>query len=359
MIEIQSANGKFYQVDFDKGVCPCSGFKELGKCGHLRLARDLIRDKGRHFKWSILTSFEKEIMRGDQEKAILWARAYAKITGDTHAPDEHCRDLIFRYTRNLDLFEKSLKPLETGELVSLLVRSKKIWEIGHYYNFPRHMLTAFWQFKTVPMDGEERSPARTLRDYVAIVNDPVQAYVIFFFVIENGLEKILFRHLFDKAYDEENHFLMKYLELGLQNPLVALDLAVNNYSIDANEYQEKKEVKVNYIPRFENYINDITNIDMQKKLIEIWSKIKFEKPIPQSYKVDPRWSCSFMGQVWRFRCYEQFHGFNRGSFEVPWESVQINESVGEKVVELDKHLFPKFYSRLKPSASKASNNPVK
>ena len=97
-VQAVEAGDGFVEVDVEEGKCGCG----QRKCIHRDIATDVVRDKGRRWRWLILSAFHKELRRGDVPAACHWASWMAHCDGAA-APLEYMRKIWSEETADLDL----------------------------------------------------------------------------------------------------------------------------------------------------------------------------------------------------------------------------------------------------------------
>jgi hypothetical protein len=130
-MRVQTAEGSdgFTSVDVETGTCNCG----QRKCIHLDIATDVVRERGRRWRWLILSSFHKELRRGDMVAARHWACWMAHCDGKD-APLEYMRKIWSEETADLDLAVwLHADDATVGGGVARFCAATKVWELQEWW----------------------------------------------------------------------------------------------------------------------------------------------------------------------------------------------------------------------------------
>lgn len=127
-----SEDGRDYvDVDVERLACSCG----RSRCVHLDIATDVVRDRGRRWRWLIRSSLHKELRRGDVAAALHWAHWMAHCDGE-QAPREYLRKIWSEETADLDLAEwLHGADANTKDGIDRFCRTTKVWELRDWWDF--------------------------------------------------------------------------------------------------------------------------------------------------------------------------------------------------------------------------------
>jgi len=343
-VPVRGQNGKLYEVDLENGLCDCSGYAAKGRCNHSAIVSDIFNNSGKRFKWEIVSAFKKEVRRSDLEKAVMWGRCFARISGMKEAAIMS-KELAYRESRNLNLFREIKEgKLTDKEIIYKAIRSKKRWECDYLTNYLEDWIEGFRRYYTHREDWNTyRNIGTVLRAFLSKCETPSEAYEVWFFV--NGNRQMLrpvLSMLYDRAIDDKNEKLKDFLDLkntSIVACMIGLELLVGCWSEEANEYHEDIEITEDYIPRFEDYIYDCDSPTGIKRLIKSWKKIEPQKPMAAENKIDLRWSDQHFGLGWRFLGHRQYGSLREAGDDIPWERVDFPMGMWSALTYMDSYFF--------------------
>jgi hypothetical protein len=360
IIKVQSSDeSKFYDIDLEKQTCVCEGFKAKKFCTHLHRSNDIYKLHGKTERWNIMSQYHKEIRRCDLERGLMWARAFARISGSAQASG-YCKNILFEETRNLDLYEKyKTNSISEKEQIHGMILSRKKWELDymkdHFLDWNKGFLTYY--------RNRDKWSAEYMVERMQSYQTPAEAYEILFFVSENKeadhnmlmvqgstVEELFWVKMETKAIQENNERLKKYLSLkptSYYGRMVALELGIGYWDEQANEYGNDFNPEKNYLPSSREYAFDCHGIIGQSRLTKNWKEVD-RASFTKSSKIDLRWSGMLFGIYWRFECYKQ-HGMltDSNGKDIPWDDVKLDPVIWRETMLHDSFYYGKFYQKLR------------
>ena len=339
-MKVRGKSEKFYDVDIEQGTCSCSCFAERRQCSHLFLASDIFKKKAQHFHYEMKQAFICEIRRSKPD-AINWGRLICKAKGTEYFV-RLCRFLIRTETRNLTALENSYQTNDPGKILELLFTSKKIHENPYYLHAFSGAIDALHKYNSIHYK-KFQSPVAMLREFIEGACNLETAYIVLYFIEDNPeILNSFVRMLYDKAVDERNHALIRYLETGdmhlPESWRFACELMVRFWSMEAEAsphvYPENLE---SMIPSFRDYQKPMKTLrDIFKKH---HLKIRPNKKLASDIRCDLRFSDSYFGFFWRsLAMLQKGHTEDLAGEEVEFS---VNEWLSAQI--LDKRYYPSLY----------------
>ena len=128
-VQVSEDSGELVQVDLARQICNCGG----ARCVHLDIAMDVVRNRGRRWRWLILSAFHKELRRGDVVAARHWAAWLAHCDGPS-APLEYLRKIWSEETVDLDLAVwLHGETANVADGVARFCAAVKVWETPQWW----------------------------------------------------------------------------------------------------------------------------------------------------------------------------------------------------------------------------------
>jgi len=340
-MKIEGRNGKFYDVDLS-GKCTCSGNRQRGVCSHSSFFIDIEKNGATKNHYEIKQAFAAEIRRGHDE-AVNWGRLICKAKGREYFA-RLCRQMIISETRNLSAMEESFQTNDSKKLITLLHESPKLHENPYYRGSHLHLIEGFYRYQSAHY-RKYPSNAKMLREMIDEAREPETAYAVAFFMEDNRqLESSFVRMLYDKAVDDKNWQLIRFLELGqMHTPEAfrfAMELAVRHWHPEAERKQRDFASPEFYYPILKTHHLALKNL---KPVFEKHhDKIRPNKRIAREVRCDLRFIDSWFGFFWRFLGAQQFGVIE----DLEWNDVtfSVNDWLSAQI--LDKRYYPTLYQNI-------------
>lgn len=118
---------EIFTVEMVGRRCECSGSQP---CAHVKLITGLVQKDPTH-GYLAMSALHKEIRRSHLSNAKLWLNWAIHVRGESRVK-KYLKGILFEETRNLDLWRKwrkSTRSYTAEQMVDLLVRSRKKWEL--------------------------------------------------------------------------------------------------------------------------------------------------------------------------------------------------------------------------------------
>jgi len=258
--------------------------------------------------------------------------------------------VCFRHTRNYSLWWKlSAEKPDIKDLILLPTRSKKIWQCDLLSDHVHWLTEGYRLFQVGDWPNKK---TRFFRDRIDAVKEPHLAYeLVFASTVKPRWDQAMLRLIYDRATDEKNWDIIRFLDLGMgttiDERMALMERLLCLYDADEmNLYDNPLPVQVNYIPNLPNYVYDCQTKIGRKRLLENWKKVKPNKVIPETAKIDLRWSNQAIGLDWRFRANKYCLDNSVNIVDIPWDDIIVPVEAWEKIIKLDHYFHPEFYKSL-------------
>lgn len=340
-MKVQGKNGKFYEVDAS-GKCTCTSNLQRGVCTHSGLFIDLFKNKAHRNHYEIKAAFASELRRASSE-AINWARVICKAKGNQYFL-RFCRNLLRVETRNLSALEKSYATEDPAVVLRLLYESPQLHENPYYLFANKYQIDGYYRYNGIQYRRYQNTVSM-LREFLTEAHDPEGAYLVLYFMEDNReLANSFERMLYDRAVDDRNWELIRYIELGEmtipENWRFAVELMVRYWNPEAERVCRDYESPEFYLPAFKLWHVPLKRM---KPVIEKYhDKIRPNKRLPKDIKCDLRYSNSWFGHFWRMLGMQQ-----KGSLQdLEWDDVEFSVNDWLSAQILDKRYYPSLYQNI-------------
>jgi hypothetical protein len=226
-------------------------------------------------------------------------------------------------------------------VLKLLFESPKLHENPYYIGAHQAFIACFYKYQSIHYK-DYQSPVTMLREFIDQAHDIESAYVVLFFVEHNReILNSFVRMLYDKAIDDRNFDLIRYLELGEMNSpeswRFACELMVRYWSSESERPAHTYASPDFMIPSFKNYHRPMK--ELRAVFEKHHGKIRPNKKLPSDLRVDLRYSDSFFGFFWRMLAMNQ-----KGTIlDLAWEDVEFSVNDWLSAQILDKRYYPSLY----------------